>query len=388
MFSGAETDDFLATMTFAAGDLLGMGCECDECECEAPGDAVPPTIRNAVDEHLKKRQLEHPSVFEGSKRLCIRQSREMVKREDGFSIWKLDLPLDGGDPIVEYRNSHRVVFVKQLRKKSHVLSIGEGIIGSATEEQSRKRVFWEEGESYFFPCQKGIACGWVHKLAEDDNADAESEDLDDLDALIFGSSSRPPVDVDNVVIYSLKVSPETLEKLKDNMPEDTSCWVRECYKLFSNCLAKSQLHQKGGDQKGKSSDDTKSQQNNDIVQKGESSDDAKLQQQNGDAHKKVSFDDAELQQQNSGVQKEASFYDAKSQQQNGGVQREMSCHDAKSQQQNGHAQKKKWFDDAKSQKQNGDAQKDTFDEGNVAAEGIQLSYDESLKMNLIVELSR
>ena len=118
MFSGAETDDFLATMTFAAGDLLGMGCECDECECEAPGDAVPPTIRNAVDEHLKKRQLEHPSVFEGSKRLCIRQSREMVKREDGFSIWKLDLPLDGGDPIVEYRNSHRVVFVKQLRKVS------------------------------------------------------------------------------------------------------------------------------------------------------------------------------------------------------------------------------------------------------------------------------
>ena len=107
-----DFDAFLSSMTFANGDV---GCECDECDCGV-SDAVPPTIRSAVDEHVRKRKLEQPSVFEGSKRLQIRQNRDLVKREDGFSIWRLDLPVDGGDPIVEYRNSHRILFVKQLNK--------------------------------------------------------------------------------------------------------------------------------------------------------------------------------------------------------------------------------------------------------------------------------
>ena len=113
---GHSFDAFLSSMTFAGGDF---GCDCDGCEC-APTDTVPPPIKEAVDEHVRKRKLEEPSVFEGSKRLYIRQSRELIKRESGFSLWRLDLPAmknGGDDPIVEYRNNHRILFVKKLNTK-------------------------------------------------------------------------------------------------------------------------------------------------------------------------------------------------------------------------------------------------------------------------------
>lgn len=217
-----------------------MGCECcdgDECgpSASSSASAVPPTISNAVDEHLRKRKLEEPSVFEGSKRLYIRQNRELVKREGGFSIWRLDMPVDGGDPIVEYRNNHRILFVKQLNKPSHVLSIGQGIIGSAAEENRRKRVNWEEGSAYLLPCSKGIACGWIHKIADDPES-GKSDTSDEGD-----STSIPPTDAtDDVVIYVLKVSPETLQNMEDVDPEQTECWVMKAYELFRQCLAKSQ----------------------------------------------------------------------------------------------------------------------------------------------------
>ena len=120
-------DEFLQSMTFAFASgsggtnniSIGGMCGCDEC---GPfSDEVPPTIRNAVNEHLRKRKLEQQSrqlslLFDGSKRLHIRQNRELVKREGGFSLWRLDIPLNGGDPIVEYRNNHRILFIKQLNK--------------------------------------------------------------------------------------------------------------------------------------------------------------------------------------------------------------------------------------------------------------------------------
>ena len=118
-------DEFLRSMTFASGSgdinniSIGGMCGCDECGPNS--DEGPPTIRNAVNEHLRKRKLEQQSrqlslLFDGSKRLHIRQNRELVKREGGFSLWRLDIPLDGGDPIVEYRNNHRILFIKQLNK--------------------------------------------------------------------------------------------------------------------------------------------------------------------------------------------------------------------------------------------------------------------------------
>jgi len=136
--------NFLASMTFASGEA----CNCDvrtlthhirhlfspqfcsaavstnslhillhlfnqECDC---GPSVPLDIQRAVQEHLRKRKLEEP-VFESSQQLNIQQQRELVKRESGVSVWKLVLPRyhgRGADPIVEFRNSHRVLFVKKM----------------------------------------------------------------------------------------------------------------------------------------------------------------------------------------------------------------------------------------------------------------------------------
>jgi hypothetical protein len=91
-----------------------------ECNC---GPSVPPDIRKAVREHLKKRRkLQQQSIFGQSQHLNIQQHRELVKRESsGFSVWKLVLPRCHdivSDPIVEYRNSHRIIFIKQMPEVS------------------------------------------------------------------------------------------------------------------------------------------------------------------------------------------------------------------------------------------------------------------------------
>jgi hypothetical protein len=89
-----------------------------ECNC---GPTVPPDIQRAVQEHLKRRRLEQPSVFESSQRFNIQQQRELIKREFGFSLWRIVLPRyhgSAGDPIVEYRNSHRILFVKKMSEVS------------------------------------------------------------------------------------------------------------------------------------------------------------------------------------------------------------------------------------------------------------------------------
>lgn len=264
-----------------------MGCECcDGDECGTPASAsasasVPPDIRDAVDEHKnsRKRKLsdDNPSVFEGRGSYTIRQNRELVKREDGFSIWRLDLPVctedngGGGDPIVEYRNNHRIIFVEKLNEEtSHVLSIGQGIIGSAAEEHKRKRVHWESGSSYLLPCSKGIACGWIHKpatAAADDTENGKSENI--TSTTTTTSSTTNNAYTEDVVIYSLKASPETLLGMKDkNLDKDVSCWVKLSYELFQQRLAKSsqlQTHDDdGGGQKKENSEDVENEATDDI----------------------------------------------------------------------------------------------------------------------------
>lgn len=124
MAANKKHDAFLSSMTFASGDI---SCECDECGLS---DDVPSAIRNAVMEHQRKRKAEQLSsaIFNNGtsnsrqRGYNIQQSRELVKRECGFSIWKLCLPCcvsgsrGGSDPLVEYRNQHRSLFIKQLDK--------------------------------------------------------------------------------------------------------------------------------------------------------------------------------------------------------------------------------------------------------------------------------
>ena len=130
----ATADAFLLSMTFASGGFLGR-CDCSDSDCEVSGggvddrDPLPRDVRDAVDRHnaRKRRGAEegeeerrqrrrdvHPLSSSSSTRLAIRQERTLVRREGGFALWRLALPPGDGDPIVEYRNNHRVLFVERL----------------------------------------------------------------------------------------------------------------------------------------------------------------------------------------------------------------------------------------------------------------------------------
>eukprot|EP00970_Alexandrium_tamarense_P001486 scaffold154_cov185-Alexandrium_tamarense.AAC.14 len=234
---------FLSSMTFAAGGM----CACDECdENGLSTSAVPTDIREAVAAHnLKKRKLEQQQqsmLFKGRKKVDINQTRELMKREGGISIWKLTLPPGRGgcndDPIVEYRNSHRILFIKSLPKSSTVLSIGRGIIGSAAEEKDRRSMDgWREGSSYFMPLSKGVACGWIQTRRRDDKNDVKDATAVDEDDVKVGQSRDTPEEgTTDVTIYVLKVSPDTTFDDDNTATKDMSPWAKTCYELFSKCI--------------------------------------------------------------------------------------------------------------------------------------------------------
>ena len=124
-----------------------------------------------------------------------------------------------------------------------MLSIGEGIIGSASEERGRKRLDWHQGSSYLLPRHDGIACGWIHELAGDggDGGDGDVRgggegDVDDAEggggsAIAGGGigghmttttttattvTATATATADDVVLYSLKVSAEDLRVMMED----------------------------------------------------------------------------------------------------------------------------------------------------------------------------
>ena len=100
---------FLNSMTFATG------CSCDEC-------GIPEEILEAVRKRQRLNEEESIKFLHAN----IQQKRELVARHGGYSIWRLVLPADGeGDPIVEMRNSWRVVFVEMLSDVSDVIHSSE-----------------------------------------------------------------------------------------------------------------------------------------------------------------------------------------------------------------------------------------------------------------------
>jgi hypothetical protein len=143
------------------------------------------------------------------------------------------------------------------KKTSNVLSIGEGIIGSASEERGRRRLDWHQGSSYLLPRHDGIACGWIHELGGggvDGGGDAGGggeSDVDDAtaegggDSEIAGGGIGGPTTKttttadDDVVLYSLKVSAEDLRGMEDGIipAVGESTWVSESRGLFLGRLA-------------------------------------------------------------------------------------------------------------------------------------------------------
>jgi hypothetical protein len=106
-----------------------------------------------------------------------------------------------------------------------IQSIGKGIIGSAAEENSRKHANWKEGSSYFLPFCSGIACGWI-------NREKKSNTDDDNDNDVKNSSLG---DDDNVILYTMKVSPSDLKDMqKEDGTQQLSPWVMKAIELFGS----------------------------------------------------------------------------------------------------------------------------------------------------------
>jgi hypothetical protein len=96
----SDVDAFTSSMSFA--NLAD--CDCDECGsiCE-----IPPPIIDAIKVHKKRKLLE----------VMPCQGRSLIMRDGGISIWKIEMP-PGAQPLTEFGNSHRFIFVKTLPKVS------------------------------------------------------------------------------------------------------------------------------------------------------------------------------------------------------------------------------------------------------------------------------
>ena len=300
--AGYDDTGFLLSMTFALGGR-GIGCDCSDCD--ENDDPLPKTVREAVNAHndRKRQRIESSSSSSFTKTWgsinstitrAIRQNRSLVRREGPYSLWRLDVPLESyphgtcGDPIVEQRNGHRILHVMRLDgESSTVLSIGNGIIGSAMEGGTRKRMDWIEGSSYLLPRSEGIACGWIHVPRDGWKERDDDDDNNNNNAIGDNNEGRDsaadddyhdggPRTVDDVVLYSLKVSVEALRGTEDDdetFIEDSasraglaSDWIGKSRELFLGILGRRRrllLPRKSRDDDGRGDDDDVTANNTD-----------------------------------------------------------------------------------------------------------------------------
>ena len=222
---------FLDSMTFANG----RACDCDEC---GTADAVPGQIRQAAAAAIRKRKAEQPSVFDPSKSVCLRQTRTLVRRDHGISVWRYELPPERNpEPIVEYRNSHRIIFVRTMSPMSRIYSIGKGVIGSKDEEESRRRVNWTEGAAFILPHSKGVATGWIHRTAEDSGPDLAENEAEKRDEKVeCGPPNASLAEKDGIVVvfYAIKATPDAIKSLNDCMPPGAPPWIMTAHELLGS----------------------------------------------------------------------------------------------------------------------------------------------------------
>ena len=263
-------------MTFAAAT-----CSCDEC-------GIPDEVLEAARRHKRKATHNYGS----NKRIVMGQKRELVGRFRGYSLWKFVLGC-GGDPIVELRNSWRIVYVEELRevsfdqlstrlyslrsinlrcdnifllntrKQSSIYSIGRGIIGSAAEEADRNPTHWQRGNAYFLPVQKDTGCGWIcNQKKESDNkkTDETVVNFDEPSTVADGSDGNPPKQIGEssssnyaeagehnigATLCTLKANANSIEEDITNAPS----WVVSAKEQFARSIesfdgdtVKSNLH--------------------------------------------------------------------------------------------------------------------------------------------------
>mmetsp|Transcript_5148 Transcript_5148/g.6228 ORF Transcript_5148/g.6228 Transcript_5148/m.6228 type:complete len:244 (-) Transcript_5148:813-1544(-) len=211
------TDPFLDSMTFAFGMPQGGGCDCcDECNMDG-GSMVPVSVASAIRAHKRLKLMEVP--------VQRTQKRVLVTRESGISVWELVMPLDA-EPLIEFGNSHRIIFVKKLKKGSIIKKIGKGIVGSSDEEKSRQCALWSEGKCYLLPSNGGKALGWTH---EKDTSVEEKVD-------------------GHAIVYYIKITHDALQEQNDKEESKTSEFFEKVRNIFEKVLP-TEKGDEGGNEK-------------------------------------------------------------------------------------------------------------------------------------------
>jgi len=220
------TDSFLQSMTFARPDEFLGACDCEEC------DAMPPTIRKFLDEKKRLQRASGP--------IKRTQQRTLVGRQGQLSLYCMHMPKNA-EPLVEFGSSHRIVFVNHLAKShddgehsgSTLKWIGEGIIGSSDEEESRKKMIeWTEGNVFLVPSNGGKAVGWI--CANDDSISTDTADNDDDHEATGTTSEKEKHDESHgfAVLYVAKIPQGLIDQGKLESRESDNQWAN---RLIEGC---------------------------------------------------------------------------------------------------------------------------------------------------------
>lgn len=126
----------------------------------------------------------------------------------------------GADPLVEFGQSHRILWVKKLDSKTcHIRSIGEGIIGSSSEEESRKQLDWEEGDIYLVKSNGGKAVGWTHCLNKQEiEKSADSTEANNKDSSVSSSVRKPAILISIKIPLNKTSEDESSTSSEDELP--------------------------------------------------------------------------------------------------------------------------------------------------------------------------
>lgn len=170
----SSTSSFMATMTFTnPHHTQGFRCEgCDECDYynqrgSSSGSNIPNAIQAAIKAH-KRGKIESGAPMRRT------QNRSLVKRKGSISVYQWTLP-KAAEPMLEFGQSHRLIWIHRLPKHSVMKSIGKGIIGSSDEEKSRELLDdWKHGNVFLVPSTGGKAVGWIHHEKKSENNDQEA----------------------------------------------------------------------------------------------------------------------------------------------------------------------------------------------------------------------
>ena len=211
-----STDYFISSMTFAAPGgafARGGGCDCDECGGSA---FIPQAIVEAIRKHKQRKHERMP--------MKRAQVRDLVRRHGSISVYQMTLPLHS-DPLVEFGQSHRVVFIKHLSKDCLLKTIGKGIVGSQDEERGRKVLEdWKQNDVFLVPSNGGKAVAWLHepkaeqKQERSSNSNSSKEEIgkdDNQTAEVQnGKSENPTTSSSNghAIMYVCKIPQESVEK--------------------------------------------------------------------------------------------------------------------------------------------------------------------------------